>query len=469
MAFLDETGLQHLSKIIDRKIMCAKNDAVSNMTTSLRPTFIAQHTGRGAIDITDGGRIDVFNTIYNFYILIGGNSTDKPTMYNYTLFGWAISDSIIDTEYYCDGYPDDLDGYSNFKITRDSNQHYNAELYAVYNGKTDVDDSSTLFVYAYEMTGLNALPSYYEDYMRSRLATVKSLDTSAKGFSFVFVTDTHNQNPYYSPNMIRKITENTDVKTVICGGDYTNEPKTKAQTYNNVMHNASRFKWITDRVYMVRGNHDDGREGGTKWLNANDLSTILTEQLDSSLSKGGPLYYYVDDPAKKVRLFILDSSNNTTVESIDNSQLSWFTTHVNELGTDWTIAVFLHHALNDAAKGDRTNITFYPSGTQVTNVLNSAKCHVACVFCGHQHIDISKQMPKYPVIATTCDASYDRLSNVLWSDDVRTTGTIAEQAFDVVHVDTVNKKVYCTRFGGGQNDITKTSNYGVNDRVFNYS
>lgn len=78
-------------------------------------------------------------------------------------------------------------------------------------------------------------------------------------------------------------------------------------------------------------------------------------------------------------------------------------------------------------------------------------------------------MAKYPVIATTCDSSYYNSEDLRWSDDFRTAGTIAEQAFDVVHVDVVNKKVYCTRFGGGQNNITEALEYGVNDRVFNYS
>lgn len=469
MAFLDETGLQHFYKILDRKIMCAKNDAVSNMATALKPIYIgAANNGTDKIDLTMGGKLDVAHTIYNFQVGMGGNQSGYLAMYNYTISGKSIAQATIEKEYYVTGYPSDSDGYCNIEISYDNSLKYYARMYVVYNGKNNVvDNGSILWVYAYQIDGLNRLPSYYDSYMRSRIATVKNLDNSTNGFSFIFVTDTHNENPYYSPNMIRKIVENTNVKTVICGGDYTDSPRTKEQTYNNVMQNASRFKWITDRVYMVRGNHDDGRIGGGKWVTAADLSTPLTEQLDSSITKGGDLYYYVDDTNKKVRLFILDSSNSNVEETIDDAQLSWFTTHVNELGADWTIAVFLHHALNDSERGDRTNITFYPAGTQVTNVLNSARCHVACVFCGHQHIDISKQM-KYPVIATTCDASYDNMYDLRWSDDVRTTGTIAEQAFDVVHVDTVNKKVYCTRFGGGQNDITKASDYGVNDRVFSY-
>lgn len=479
MAFLDETGLQHFYKILDRKIMCAKNDAVSNMATALKPMRVGWCRGDSTkIDLTMGGKLDVSHTIYNFQVVIGNNEeVGNYVMYNFMMNGKSFAEMHRDAEYYVSGYPSDSDGYCNVEISRDSNYTYYARLSKIFNGKTDVGATSDLFAYAYQLDGLNRLPSYYEDYIRSRIATIKNLDNSVNGFSFVFVTDTHGQNRYYSSNMIRKIVENTNVKTVIGGGDYTgggyykNDPMTKEQTYNSVMQNASRFKWITDRVYMVRGNHDDGREGGSKKITSTDLSTILTEQLDSSITKGGDLYYYVDDTAKKVRLFILDSSNTNDVGqgTLDAAQLSWLTAHVNELSTDWTIAVFLHHALNNSEKGDRTNITFYPSGTQVTNVLNSAKCHVACVFCGHQHIDVSKQMAKYPVIATTCDASYDDLYNLLWSDDVRTIGTIAEQAFDVVHVDTVNKKVYCTRFGGGQNDITKASNYDVNDRVFNYS
>lgn len=479
MAFLDETGLQHFYKILDRKIMCAKNDAVSNMGNALKYMRVGNCCGsRDKIDLTMNGKIDVSRAIYNFQISIGGITGDSGgaghcVMYNFAMNGNSFEEFSYAEEYYVTGYPSDSDGYCNLEISYDNDKRYYARIAKVTNEKTDVSEISYLYVYAYQFNELNSLPSYYEEYMRSRIATVKKLDNSVNGFSFVFVTDPHKQNGYYSPNMIRKIVENTNVKTVIGGGDYTAAnnryyPSTKQQTYNSVMQNANRFKWITDRVYMVRGNHDDGREP-TKWITSTDLSTILTEQLDSSITKGGDLYYYVDDTAKKVRLFILDSSNTNNQGNLDDAQLSWFTAHVNELSKDWTIAVFLHHALNNLKKGDRNNITFYPSGTQVTNVLNSAKCHVACVFCGHQHIDISKQMAKYPVIATTCDSSYYNNEDLRWSDDFRTAGTIAEQAFDVVHVDVVNKKVYCTRFGGGQNNITEAPEYGVNDRVFNYS
>lgn len=79
------------------------------------------------------------------------------------------------------------------------------------------------------------------------------------------------------------------------------------------------------------------------------------------------------------------------------------------------------------------------------------------------HIDLSKKETKYPVIAVTCDDGGPRK----FSNAVLTPGTIAEQAFDVVHINTSSKIVTCTRFGGGEKNIL-TNEYSVNDRTFSY-
>lgn len=82
--------------------------------------------------------------------------------------------------------------------------------------------------------------------------------------------------------------------------------------------------------------------------------------------------------------------------------------------------------------------------------LANVSCKIACIICGHTHIDLSDTSGKYPIICTTCDAHGIQASSM--SSDNRDANTINEQAFDVFHVDTVNQKVYATRIGGGKHD-----------------
>lgn len=94
------------------------------------------------------------------------------------------------------------------------------------------------------------------------------------------------------------------------------------------------------------------------------------------------------------------------------------------------------------------NMSFDFANCQGQNVIG--------IICGHVHRDIviEKTSSNVLAVATTCDrygyedepATYtDGQGNVY----ERTPGTVREQAFDVVHIDLENRKVYFTRFGGG--------------------
>lgn len=102
-----------------------------------------------------------------------------------------------------------------------------------------------------------------------------------------------------------------------------------------------------------------------------------------------------------------------------------------------------------------------------TQKLANVSCKIACIICGHTHIDLSDTSGKYPIICTTCDAHGIQASSM--SSDNRDANTINEQAFDVFHVDTVNQKVYATRIGGGKNDVREDKKFELNDREFSYS
>lgn len=464
-----DTSKDILAKV-DRKLYLARHDAASIAASNIRSIYLGNVTGKTAIDLTYNGSIYPANAIYNFQVSIGSVG---GVAYNATIAGRSLYDIGVanNKTVLTNTWNSDSNGYFSLNLTRTSSG-FNAALNAVYDETTDVTSTSGLWVYAIMLPVDEDVPSYMWSggYLASRLSALRALDAQVEahgGASFAFVTDTHVDNANNSPELLRKVIEGTDTDTLIHGGDFIDQPRHAGEAIGGLTGNLNRYRYIAYNTYAVVGNHDYGNNGGHvgSEISSNVLLPAFTGQLDRSVSTNGNLYYYADNTEQKIRYYILESHSG----SIDSTQLSWFKNSVNALSSDWTIVVAVHMAINNSGRGDRTNITLFDSGTQIANVLDNAKAHVACVVCGHMHIDISMQRTKYAIVATTCDAcGRDDNRSYLYSDDVRTRGTRAEQAIDVVHIDKTEKKVYFTRIGGGQKDITSTTDFTVNDRVFTY-
>ena len=426
------------------------------------------------IDLSYNYSIDISRTIYALTVVVdgtlpAGNASTSPIM---TTFVFPGSQLIEETGF--DGttkgfnlvnhYGSTYDGYISLGLLKEKwGNNFWQSFYRtrVFKENTEVTNTSTVYATAYTFQ-TNHIPYYYyiPGYLDERIYTLKNLDNSVKGHgdSFIFLTDPHlENNSNYSPALVSYIINHTDTNKIILGGDYCNEPFSKNATYNQIAANVEKYKYLADEVYCVRGNHDSGQYGNSDLLGPISLSYLLVDHIDGLVRK--VLYYSRDNLDAKIRYYILDSGNDG---SLDNDQINWLKNDSHKLGADWTIVCFVHQGIGDNTEGDTENVYLYTSGTQIVNALAGCSAHVACVICGHMHIDLSYSVGNYYFITTTCD-NPERI----FSKHDRSYGTIKENAFDVFHINTSTKTVSVTRIGGGAGD--PTNNPSVNDRVFSYT
>lgn len=339
-----------------------------------------------------------------------------------------------------------------------------------------VSDFEGYKIYVYDTTGFkNSLrldlienekgyPSFYDSYISDRIENIKSKDIliGNSGDSFAFITDLHDQNNYYSPFLAKKIYDNTSVKKIVYGGDYINEPSSK-ETALSLLSDRRNKCMVKDDVIFLRGNHDTNPYG-TGQLTVGEFYSIFDKHIEKHINTNKNTYFYYDNESQKIRYIFADSGVDGSISDV---QKNWIRTNTENLDVEWTLVVFMHHGIYTDVKDDRTNIKVYDSLTSIKEVLANVTCKIACIICGHSHIDLSDTSGKYPIICTTCDAHGVQASSM--SSDNRDVNTINEQAFDVFHIDTANKKVYVTRIGGGENNVIGSGNYSLNDREFSYS
>lgn len=425
------------------------------------------------IDLSYNYSIDISRTIYALTVVLdgtlpGGNGSESPIM---TTFVFPGSQLIEETGF--DGttkgfnlvnhYGSSYDGYISLGLLKvKSNNSYWQSFYRtrVFKENTEVTNTSTVYATAYTFQ-TNHVPYYFYNYLPKRITTLQNLDTtiSGHGDSFIFLTDPHLvNNSNYSPALVSYIINHTATNKIILGGDYCNEPFSSNATFNQISENVEKYKYLADTVYCVRGNHDSGQYGMQDELTPTMLYSILCDHIEGMPLTSPLLYHYHDNTDQKIRYFILDSGNSG---ALDTDQVTWLTQKSHELSADWTIVCFVHQGIGDDTEGDTKNVYLYTSGTQIVNALKGCRAHVACVVCGHMHIDLSYSVGNYYFITTTCDNPQR-----IFSKHDRAVGTIKENAFDVFHINTSTKTVSVTRIGGGAGD--PTSKPAVNDRVFSY-
>ena len=349
-----------------------------------------------------------------------------------------------------------------------------------------------------DFTGGNAVegvPRYWAPALDTAIAKIQALDgeTGTHGDSFVFVTDYHiNKNANRSAALIKEIVASTAVDKVFYGGDTLDEQTAKAQAY--VLHRKFWRQFDGLRVFPIYGNHDNNDNNRTTdedILTYNEVYSLFGKRVEKyginttispdthdedSLITGTettwrerwghtePLgsYYYYDNVPQKIRYIVLNGF--FVVKAGD--QGTWFRNTLNATPAGWTIVVLCHAWWKDVARTEFTATTGSLKNALDAYIKGGGAAKVACWIAGHLHYDYSEMIDtvvtsgddagktySFPVIITTCDSYLNDTTNM-------TLGTATEQAFDVVHVDTYNQTVKCTRVGAGNDRLSYT--YGFN-------
>lgn len=321
----------------------------------------------------------------------------------------------------------------------------------------------------YELfSSTDGIPEYYKEnnYLSDKISKIINNSSVANGCTFGFITDIHFFfNCLQSGVLLDKINKSVPLSLVVCGGDippaYGEYEKLIKSTelYNNLRESFGGEKWLS-----VKGNHDYCIDGGSpKTLSAGFQYNQIVRPLETSnaVLNRGKNYYYYDLSVQKIRFIVMDQYEITNpgdhsygvAESISDQQLKWLADTLSV--DDYSFIVFTHSTCDSnlspnemlkpvremlQAVNNRTTYTFSSINVDFTKT----KSRVVCNLAGHNHEDISHTTNNLLSITTTSDACL--------SDGTadRKPGTITEQAFDIITVDTDNRTIKAVRIGGGE-------------------
>ena len=288
---------------------------------------------------------------------------------------------------------------------------------------------------------------------------------------------------------------------LIALGDNINGDEPTGRLNMTLMHVRAMLqtKYVRTAMFMIRGNHDNGAghqntegEGADEVLDDNTIKNGFGTKLNyyGEVRDGDSLYFYKDFPEKKVRIIGLDSNDipiekkdsnghyayDTNTAGFRSQQLNWFANKALMLPDNtWQVVVFFHipfpnafgqwaedntfknyhHAiaiLNAFKNGTSVNINdtsnpdFSITGLQVDYSAQGQGTLIAVVN-GHLHRDDqdTSVLNGTPIIEVTTSASF--VSSVV--NDSKQRNTNDEDAWDLISINTQERKIHCYRFGRG--------------------
>ena len=332
-------------------------------------------------------------------------------------------------------------------------------------------------------------------------------DKSKYNTSFIVFTDCHTNTTSAHPELdrmlqaINYLTRNLDIKFVANLGDTVNNPGTSGSM--DVYPYIINYLKGTKAPYInLMGNHD--------WVGSVYKRNYATNIENASFDKVGS-WFYVDDNNNDIRYICLDCQDRgndanawTTVTTTSSGvtdrswqQLDWLANVAlktqkrvvilehQSLGSsqsdvvasttntaNYFLAKDLLSAFENGVSGTLNYTTYYPAETTAHSTISydfteQGAGRLLCCLEGHTHGDMDWS---YSGIS-----SYPTPFNEIWFDDAlcnsqtyigkantKTINTVNEIAFDVVTLDLINEKVYCTRFGTGDDrELTLRASQGI--------
>lgn len=328
----------------------------------------------------------------------------------------------------------------------------------------------------------STIPTYWDNALTEVKNKVLKHDLMIPtGDRFFFVTDPHwkAQTNKMSSKIISELADYLRIYLCLLGGDMVKKNTTTSENgYNEIANYIRSFQNPALRLFATAGNHDLQSP-----ITPPQTYNAMMRQMETFCETTGNLLGAVyDNKSQKVRYiqFQHASASNGENYAIPQSRKDWLTAKcVTEL-TDavtkridgWTVVVMCHCYWNNGVVP-----TSSQAWAEFLMELKDEGAPIALWLVGHTHIDQhtvleSSQGNKLLVVCSTTDnVSTGQIGSAGY---VRADDTDTEAAFDIVHLDTTNKKVYFTRVGGwfiGPNDtqaVPPKVQPKTGDRAFNY-
>lgn len=321
------------------------------------------------------------------------------------------------------------------------------------------------------------LPAYYGEHLARVAARVGALSKSCAD-GFWFITDLHTPaNRLKSGPLLTRLVQTTPLRRVLSGGDLPEafggggeKDRATVDRTIDVWRNVyvKPIEQAGGTVYAAKGNHDFTVRSSMKeetgfTYSGFEAKRILTEGNERRGAVTNPddpeaCYYYFDNPAAKLRYIVADTTDSVTsarsfwavVYGMHRKQLGWLEAQAfGTLPAGWS-AVVMHHIPVTGVVGSEEDVKNFAA---FRGILNKYHDRVILDLTGHHHCEMQTFQNGIWHVTNPCDAAYrDYIGRSKpWCPNLprKDAGTVYEQTFDAVQIDTARSLIHFTRVGGG--------------------
>ena len=282
---------------------------------------------------------------------------------------------------------------------------------------------------------------------------------------FFYLTDSHwIGNAQYSPALVNYLAEKLNARHMVFGGDLIHKYNPNKEKAINLEVN-SFYNALTSytkageslRIMTTLGNHDrnyaSNNTNRALRFSEKEAYELYMKRMEGwgVTVEDDPNVSYYDDTANKVRyiqFFFTDSRFNMPEDSNVDRAMAWAEEQIKALDADWTVVLFTH-GFYTGEKG--SDLEFTEKTKEVANRMltlqKEAAAEIAAWIVGHNHQDRNEVLmsedgnTKLRVISCSSDGYLSQAN------------TAKEQSFSFFQLDTVNKKLYMTRIGAGDDAV----------------
>lgn len=364
------------------------------------------------------------------------------------------------------------------------NSTFSDSLVTFYNG----EEKDYFPILGYDTDVHFNLPSYYtEQYLKGKVGLIRSRISlhASNSDCFYFMTDEHaERNNMWSMGLIKYLNARLHIKKLFSGGDFSHEGI-------NEYGIALRRKAFNGEIYQAIGNHE---YLNYSWDNHQADSSVpfvattedevyygFSEFYGNNVKFGNKQrhYFYFDNEIQQIRYVFLnaysqgDGVTNSAQHGYEQTQLDWFENVALDVESGWSIVIITHMLYEHQSSTNEVYVATFAEPVKDIIEQYDGNGKIIAVFQGHTHRDRIQYLKNgaIPVIITTSDQN----GSYVWSseageyvrggDHVRESGTINEQAFDVVTIDKTLKRISCVRIGCPARDGTTPDGEFVEERI----
>lgn len=293
----------------------------------------------------------------------------------------------------------------------------------------------------------DSLPDHWAEYLPAKIRAVQQAQAASglTGDSFLFFTDYHHKyNAKRSPAVMARIMEACGIGKVFFGGDLINHfaAGSTAEVIAEISDALDTIP-LKDSLYAVDGNHEHHKQNEPQYDPGHAVDYSLLAKRHEARIGWVDAYgsYWVDNAAQRLRYFLVSCEASAAVSPEAGASAA---AELDRVPEGYTVVLITHFAVDrDSAIPDSEGLVTVLDKLQA--LASGGDIKVACVLSGHIHRDRANTGAySFPVIATTTDA-YGKSGEI-----EMTAGTVTEQAFEAVILDTASRTVRLIRIGAGE-------------------